>query len=573
MIELQGEYADCKIFSSKVDEGTIGQLIGLLNQQSIQGNKIRIMPDNHQGKGCVIGTTMTLKDKVIPNLVGVDIGCFTGDTKVWCSSGAYVEIKKLADERARFVVDSFDEERKIFVNDYAIAFKTKKNAELVEVAYGNKIDLGVDNTHKVKCTPDHKFLVSSNPDVYYASSETTLEWIEAKDLKEGMRLVAEDGYLVVKSVKALNYKEDVYCLNVEENHNFTIEGGVIVHNCGMLTIKLKEKRIDLPKLDSIIRQYIPSGGSVNAQPKMFKTSLDAERLRCYDKRGANIRPMLAYQSVGTLGGGNHFIEIDKDSEDNLYLVIHTGSRHLGLEVCDYYQNIGYERLKIKHNDGTKKDKIREITEKLRAEKRYDEIKPAVQKISKEYEDSKPNVPFELAYVEGQDFEDYIYDMNKVQEHASCNRAEIARLILKYAKLTEVERFETIHNYIDVDNMILRKGAVSAQSGEKLLIPINMRDGSLICIGKGNPDWNYSAPHGAGRLMSRSEAKQNLTVSEFKKTMKEAGIYSTSVGKDTLDESPMAYKPMEEIINNIKDTVDIIDIIKPIYNFKAGNEEK
>lgn len=417
MIELQGKHNNCKVFTDNVDSTTIGQLTALLNQESVSDSKIRIMPDCHSGAGCVIGTTMTLKDKVIPNLVGVDIGC------------------------------------------------------------------------------------------------------------------------------------------------------------GMLTIKLKEKRIDLPKLDSIIRQYIPSGGSVNAQPKMFKTSLDAERLRCYDKRGANIRPMLAYQSVGTLGGGNHFIEIDKDSEDNLYLVIHTGSRHLGLEVCDYYQNIGYERLKIKHNDGTKKDKIREITEKLRAEKRYDEIKPAVQKISKEYEDSKPNVPFELAYVEGQDFEDYIYDMNKVQEHASCNRAEIARLILKYAKLTEVERFETIHNYIDVDNMILRKGAVSAQSGEKLLIPINMRDGSLICIGKGNPDWNYSAPHGAGRLMSRSEAKQSLTVSEFKKTMKEAGIYSTSVGKDTLDESPMAYKPMEEIINNIKDTVDIIDIIKPIYNFKAGNEEK
>ena len=569
MIELQGKYNNCKVFSSKVDEGTIGQLIGLLNQQSIQGNKIRVMPDNHQGKGCVIGTTMTLKDKVIPNLVGVDIGCFTGDTKVWCSRGVYVEIKKLADERARFVVDSFNEESKIFVNDYAIAFKTKKNAELVEVTYGNRMDLSVDNTHKVKCTPDHKFLVSSNPDVYYASSETTLEWIEAKDLKEGMRLVAEDRYLVVKSVKALNYKEDVYCLNVEENHNFTIEGGVIVHNCGMLTIKLKEKCIDLPKLDSIIRQYIPAGFEIHSESKALKTSIDIETLRCYPK--ANLNVMRAYQSIGTLGGGNHFIEIDKDSEDNLYLVIHTGSRNLGKQVAEYYQDLGYERIKAKLNDDKYEVEKKILIEKLKAAGQEKLIGSELEKMRQKRCNDKPSIPYELAYVEGQDFEDYIEDMKKVQMYAADNRAEIARLILKHAKLTEVERFETIHNYIDTDNMILRKGAVSAQSGEKLLIPINMRDGSLICIGKGNPDWNYSAPHGSGRLMSRSEAKQSLTVSEFKKTMKEAGIYSTSVGKDTLDESPMAYKPMEEIINNIKDTVDIIEVIKPIYNFKAGGE--
>lgn len=569
MIELQGKYADCKIFSSKVDEGTIGQLIGLLNQQSIQGNKIRIMPDNHQGKGCVIGTTMTLKDKVIPNLVGVDIGCFTGDTKVWCSRGAYVEIKKLADERARFVVDSFDEERKIFVNDYAIAFKTKKNAELVEVAYGNKIDLGVDNTHKVKCTPDHKFLVSSNPDVYYASSETTLEWIEAKDLKEGMRLVAEDGYLVVKSVKALNYKEDVYCLNVEENHNFTIEGGVIVHNCGMLTIKLKEKRIDLPNLDSVIRKYIPAGFEIHSEPKTLKTRIDIETLRCYPK--ANLNVMRAYQSIGTLGSGNHFIEVDADSEGNLYLVIHTGSRHLGKQVAEYYQDLGYERIKAALNDDKYEREKKHLIEKLKAAGQAKLIGSELEKLRQKRCNDKPSIPYELAYVEGQDFEDYIEDMKKVQMYAVDNRAEIARLILKHAKLTEVERFETIHNYIDTDNMILRKGAVSAEYGEKLLIPINMRDGSLICIGKGNPDWNCSAPHGAGRLMSRSQAKQSLTVSEFKKTMSEAGIYTTSVGRDTLDEAPMAYKPMEEIIANIENTVEIVEVIKPIYNFKAGGE--
>lgn len=569
MIELRGKHNTAKVYTDNVDSATIGQVTALLNQECIAGSKIRIMPDTHAGAGCVIGTTMTLKDKVIPNLVGVDIGCFTGDTKVWCSRGAYVEIKKLADERARFVVDSFDEERKIFVNDYAIAFKTKKNAELVEVAYGNKIDLGVDNTHKVKCTPDHKFLVSSNPDVYYSSSETTLEWIEAKDLKEGMRLVAEDGYLVVKSVKALNYKEDVYCLKVEENHNFTIEGGVIVHNCGMLTIKLKEKRIDLPNLDSVIRKYIPAGFEIHNESKAFKTRIDVETLRCYPK--ANLNIMRAYQSVGTLGSGNHFIEIDKDSEDNLYLVIHTGSRNLGKQVAEYYQDLGYERIKAKLNDDKYEREKKHLIEKLKAAGQAKLIGSELEKLRQKRCNDKPNIPYELAYVEGQDFEDYIEDMKKVQMYAVDNRAEIARIILKYAKLHEVERFETIHNYIDTENMILRKGSVSAQADEKLIIPINMRDGSLICIGKGNPDWNYSAPHGGSRLMSRSEAKQNITLSEFKKTMKEAGIYSTSVNKSTIDESPMAYKPMQEIIDNIQDTVEIIDIIKPIYNFKAGEE--
>ena len=417
MIELKGKYNNCKVFTDSVDNATIGQLTSLLNQQSVEGNQIRIMSDVHAGKGCVIGTTMTLTNgKVIPNLVGVDIGC------------------------------------------------------------------------------------------------------------------------------------------------------------GMLAIKLKEKRIDLPKLDSIIRKYVPSGGAVHEKSNENKTSLDARELRCFGKPNAKIREDLAYKSVGTLGGGNHFIELNSDSEGDLWLVIHTGSRHLGLEVCDYYQGEAYKRLKDEYNNGGRAKQQNEIIEKLKAEGRHKEINKAIEQFNKTFKEQNPPVPFDLAYCTGDLFNDYIHDMKMVQDHASCNRAEIARVILKEMKLHEVERFETIHNYIDTENMILRKGSVSAQAGEKLLIPMNMRDGSLVCVGKGNPDWNYSAPHGAGRLMSRSEAKQNISMTEYKKTMHEAGIYTTCVNKSTIDESPMAYKPMEQIMQHINDTVEIIDIIKPIYNFKAGEED-
>jgi RNA-splicing ligase RtcB len=299
--------------------------------------------------------------------------------------------------------------------------------------------------------------------------------------------------------------------------------------CGMLVIKLKEKRVDLPKLDSVIKNNIPSGYKINKNGKEVKTLLDIEDLKCFGK--AKINTNRVYQSIGTLGGGNHFIEIDKDEDGNLYLVIHSGSRNLGKEVAEYYQKLAYATLK----------------------------------------QSSIRTSFEMAYVEGENFDNYISDMKSVQQFACDNRAEIARLILKHAKLTEVKRFETIHNYIDTKSMVLRKGAVSAMNGETLIIPINMRDGSLICVGKGNKEWNYSAPHGAGRLMSRGDAKQTFTVSEYKKTMKDAGIYTTSVGTNTLDECPMAYKSINEIINNIQETVDIVKIIKPIYNFKAGAE--
>ena len=569
MIELKGKYNTAKIYTDRVDDATVGQITALLNQDSVKGNQIRIMSDVHAGKGCVIGTTMTLTNKkVVPNLVGVDIGCFTGDTEVWCAAGFYKPIKEIAENNDYFMTESFDMDQLGFVTAKATAFKTRENAELVEVTYGDRQG---KRSVKVHCTPDHKFLTCYEDAGDMCYKNMLLSWVEAAKLKKGTRLVAEDDYIYVESVRTLEEREDVYCLNVPECHNFAIKYGVIVHNCGMLAIKLKEKRIDLPAFDNIVRKYVPAGGNVHDETREDKTSLVVEELRCFNKPGARIRGDLAYKSVGSVGSGNHFLELDKDSEGNIWLVIHTGSRHLGIEVCDYYQEEAYRRIKDRANGGTKKEKLNALIAQLKSEGRDKEIAKEIEKFNKAYKEVNPSVPFELAYVEDDLFDDYIHDMKMVQEHASCNRAEIARIILKHARLHEVERFETIHNYIDTDNMILRKGSVSAQLGEKLLIPINMRDGSLICIGKGNPDWNYSAPHGAGRLMSRSEAKENISMSEFKKTMEDAGIYSTSVNKDTIDESPMAYKPIEEIIENTKDTVDIVDIIKPIYNVKAGGE--
>lgn len=404
MLELRGKYNTCKVFTDNVDNATIGQLIALMNQSSVAGSQIRIMPDTHAGKGCVIGTTMTISNKVIPNLVGVDIGC------------------------------------------------------------------------------------------------------------------------------------------------------------GMAVAELKETRIDLPKLDSVIRKKVPSGFSIRDKAHKFLRNVDLEELYCYK----NINVDRAEKSLGTLGGGNHFIEVDISESGQLYLVVHTGSRNLGKQVAEYYQDLAWKSLK----NGNKGDLIKAKIDELKAAGRQSEIEAEIAKIQSTIE----SVPKELAYCEGELFDKYIHDMKITQEYAYWNREAILDTIVDEMHLHVVEQWQTIHNYIDTENMILRKGSVSAQAGEKLIIPMNMRDGSLICIGKGNPDWNYSAPHGAGRLMSRSEAKQNITLSEFKKTMSDAGIYSTSVNKSTIDESPMAYKPMQEIIDNIGDTVEIVNIIKPVYNFKAGEED-
>ena len=400
MIELHGKYAQAKVFTDVVDEASISQVINLLNQPYVEGSRIRMMPDIHAGAGCTIGTTMTIGDKVCPNLVGVDIGC------------------------------------------------------------------------------------------------------------------------------------------------------------GMETVRIREKHIEMQKLDKLIRQEIPSGFGIRSTPHRFIQEVDLSELCC----AKHVQIGKAELSIGTLGGGNHFIEADKDEDGNIYIVIHSGSRHLGLEIANYYQEAGYKALTT-----YSKAETQEIIERLKAEGREKEISSQLKKLKKECKVPKP-----LAYVEGELLEQYLHDMAIAQEFARLNRKAMMDVIMKGMKLHAEETFTTIHNYIDVENGILRKGAVSAQAGEKLLIPINMRDGSLICTGKGNEDWNCSAPHGAGRLMSRSEAKQSFTVSQFKKEMD--GIYTTSVGKSTLDECPMAYKSMEDIVGNIGETVEIEKVIRPVYNFKAGEDE-
>lgn len=292
--------------------------------------------------------------------------------------------------------------------------------------------------------------------------------------------------------------------------------------CGVLVVKLKEKRIDLPKLDSFINKEISSGGSVRKKYHKYVNKVDLESLKCVKYIDLD----KAYSSLGSLGGGNHFISIEKSDDGTLYLLIHSGSRSLGRQVCDYYQKKAYEY----HNK---------------------------------------SLSYYLSYLENDLYNDYLYDMEIVTDFAYYSRLAIAETILSGMKLHEIESFTTVHNYIDTNNKIVRKGAVSANLDEILIIPINMKDGSLICKGKGNIDYNSSAPHGAGRLLSRSDSKQILTVSDYKKMMKESGVYTTSANSSTLDESPMAYKPIEMILSNISDTVEVLEQIKPIYNFKAS----
>lgn len=395
MIELQGQYNTAKVFTDNVEQQAISQIINLLNQAFVTGSKIRIMPDTHAGAGCTIGTTMTITDKVVPNLVGVDIGC------------------------------------------------------------------------------------------------------------------------------------------------------------GMETVLLKDTHVELQQLDKVIHAVVPAGFSIRSTPHAYINEVNIEQLRC----AKQVNLERAALSLGTLGGGNHFIELDKDSNARLYLVVHSGSRNLGKQVAEYYQKAAAKKLKQKRDDASK------LVQELKAQGRQQDIEAELKKIA------PAKVDQNLAYAEGKLFDDYIHDMGIVQQYAEWNRRSIVKEIVRNMKFKVEDSFTTIHNYIDLDNMVLRKGAVSAKKGERLIIPINMRDGSLLCTGKGNPDWNESAPHGAGRLMSRRVAKQSFTVSEFKKAM--AGIYSTTVDKSTLDEAPFAYKPMEEIMENIGDTVTIDAVIKPLYNFKAA----
>ncbi len=402
MLEVSGRYNQAKIFTDVVDQASIAQVIELCNQEFTVGSQIRLMPDVHAGAGCTVGTTMTITDKVVPNLVGVDIGC------------------------------------------------------------------------------------------------------------------------------------------------------------GMETARIREDHIELQKLDKLIYEKIPSGFAVRPAVHRYAGQIDLEELYC----AKHIQMLRAEKSIGTLGGGNHFIEVDRDDEGRLYVIVHSGSRRLGLEVATYYQEEGYKVL-----NRTDEASLDQLIAEMKAAGRQKEIQ---KELKRRKSQKLAGIPRQLAYVSGALFDQYIHDMKIVQRFAELNRQAMMDEIVKGMKLHVEEQFTTIHNYIDTDAMILRKGAVSAKAGEQILIPINMRDGSLLCVGKGNEDWNCSAPHGAGRLMSRGEAKQTFTVSEFKKQMD--GIYTTSVGRATLDECPMAYKGMEDILENIGPTAEVARIIRPIYNFKAGDTD-
>lgn len=404
MLEVKGKYNIAKIFTDVVDNETISQIITLLNQEFTQDSKIRIMPDCHAGAGCVIGTTMKIHNKVVPNLVGVDIGC------------------------------------------------------------------------------------------------------------------------------------------------------------GMKLVELGKSNINFEELDCFIRNNIPSGMNVNDE--VLDNSINLKELKCFEFLKNDLYLM---KSLGSLGGGNHFIEVDKDDEGNYYLVIHSGSRNLGLQVAKYYQRKAIEYHKNLIFDKQKEKKT--IIEQLKKEGKQQ----LIQKVLKEIDEKlvKTHIPEDLCYVEGPLFDDYIHDMDICQKFAVINREVIAKKICLFLKINynSLNGFETIHNYINMEDMILRKGAISAYKDQLVLIPINMRDGCIIGKGKENADFNYSAPHGAGRLLSRSEAKEKINLEDFEKTME--GIYTTSVNQSTIDESPFAYKPIESILENIKDTIEIVKIVKPIYNFKSS----
>lgn len=330
--------------------------------------------------------------------------------------------------------------------------------------------------------------------------------------------------------------------------------------CGMLTVELGKEPIDCAKLDAVIREYIPAGSIVHESPAAEFPKL--KELLIYDKL-KNISWI--ENSLGTLGGGNHFIEVDVDDAGMHYLVIHTGSRNLGKQVAEYYQELAYDILFGKFHDEKQR---RALIAEYKASGRTAELEQALKNFQAKMQEDC--IPRNLCYLTGEARDAYLHDMKICQEYAFMNRQMIADRILTNLLGRGVDTFhsfQTIHNYIDHASNIIRKGAVSAKKGEQLLIPINMRDGSLLCIGKGNPEWNCSAPHGAGRLFSRGAARQNFTVEAYAKEMN--GIYTTSVSEETLDECPMAYKPMESIISNVEPTVEIVKVIRPVYNFKAG----
>jgi len=401
-IEIRGKVNTAICYARVVEDEAIEQIRRMCDYIITEGSRIRIMPDVHAGKGCTIGTTMTINDKAVPNIVGVDIGC------------------------------------------------------------------------------------------------------------------------------------------------------------GMYTVSLGKVDIDFEKVDEAAH-YIPSGMDVwEGRQERF----DLTKLNCYRYLRDSRR---LERSLGTLGGGNHFIEIDETGDGNKYLIVHSGSRNLGKQVAEYYQRLA---MNLDRGYGDYFEKRDEIIRSYKEQGRKSEIQSALKDLHWQVYESKTSIPDDLCYLSDKYLAEYLNDVEICQNFAKRNRELMAEIILERTGMTSLEAFHTIHNYIDVDEMILRKGAIAAHSSEKVLIPINMRDGSVLAVGKGNPEWNYSAPHGAGRLMSRTAAKNNLSLDEYKEMMK--GVYSTSINENTLDEAPMAYKRLEDIIDVIKESVDIIEVMKPIYNFKASN---
>ena len=399
MLEIKGKINTAICYAKVVEDEAIAQIRRMCDYDFTENSTIRIMPDVHAGKGCTIGTTMTVHGKAVPNIVGVDIGC------------------------------------------------------------------------------------------------------------------------------------------------------------GMYTINIGKGEIDFAKLDAAAH-FVPSGKNVwEGRQEKF----DLEALRCY-RQLKNTKRL--ERSLGTLGGGNHFIEVDRASDGTNYLVIHTGSRNLGKQVAEIYQQLAIDLNKGMEDYFDRRD---EIIRTYKEQGRRKEIQQALKEIS--INEKEATIPEDLCYLYGRFFDDYIHDIEICQQFATRNREKIAEILIDRAGLTAGEGFHTIHNYIATDEMILRKGAIAAHKGEKVLIPINMRDGSILAVGKGNPDWNFSAPHGAGRLMSRTKARAELKMAEYKDTM--SGIYTTSVNESTIDEAPMAYKSMDDIISVIDETVDVIEILKPVYNFKAN----
>ena len=412
---IKGKYSTASIFADIIEEEALTQIETICNQPFTEGSKIAIMPDVHSGKGCTIGFTMTLEDKVCPNLVGVDIGC------------------------------------------------------------------------------------------------------------------------------------------------------------GMMVVELGNIEIDFKKLDDVIRTYIPSGRDCRSTENIeelrnspnYKESIFEPLEEILSSLKASISKPYELTRIGTLGSGNHFIEIDEDAEGNKYLVIHTGSRHLGVEVCNYYMEKANEScIGSLHQRDLK---IREMIAKFKEEGRQREIEAEKNRILSTFKISESN---DLAYVEGDNYQNYIEDMKLSQKYASLNRELIASLIYSNMGWKAIKMWTTMHNYIDLDKNILRKGAISLDKGEKALIPLSMKEGALIVIGKGNPNYNYSGPHGAGRLMSRAMARKAISLENFEKSME--GIYTTCVNENTIDESPFAYKRKEDILPMLEDTAEIVKQIKPLYNFKASD---